>query len=131
PEWVKEASLFFATLSADRRWISVVEGWLQLEKNLGYPESQDARLPTKGRPIEVRQWIQKHRKFASKPSIRKVAEFGASCELWWTGMQPAERIRDGQKYHRPSEVLPSCVWDSLRRGGPNGLFLVLLALGWW
>ncbi|KAI9069756.1 hypothetical protein FKP32DRAFT_1541007, partial [Trametes sanguinea] len=132
PEWIKHAKDHFVTVSADPRWVSAVEAWLRLERSLGYPEGTDSRLPTQGRPFQVHQWLQAKRKYTSMPTIRRVAEFGAGCQLWWSNLQPEARGRthDGQPT-RPASPLPRESWQVLRRGGPNGLFLVLLALGWW
>ncbi|KAI9059315.1 hypothetical protein FKP32DRAFT_1534588, partial [Trametes sanguinea] len=132
PEWILRAQEYLASLSTDARWVRAVEGWLKLERELGFPETPQSRLSTQGRPLQIHQWIQAKRKYAATPPIRRVAEFGASCELWWSNLQPEQRATSSDgKLTRPSSRLPLEAWDEIRRGGPNGLFLVLLALGWW
>ncbi|KAI9064963.1 hypothetical protein FKP32DRAFT_1568831, partial [Trametes sanguinea] len=131
PEWILEAKDHFVTVSTDRRWVRAVEVWLELERlTVIFPK--DARLPTQDRPLQLRQWIQAKRKYSATPSISKVAEFGASCQLWWSTLQPQARGVTSDGHHkRPAPPLPVEEWEGLRKGGPNGLFLVLLALGWW
>ncbi|KAI9069576.1 hypothetical protein FKP32DRAFT_1550865, partial [Trametes sanguinea] len=132
PEWVLRAKEYFASISTDARWVHAVEGWLKLERELGFPESSQQRLSPQGRPLQIHQWIQTKRKYSASPPIRQVAQFGASCQLWWSNLQPEQRgITGHDKLNRPSSPLPLDAWEDLRRGGPNGLFLVLLALGWW
>ena len=45
PGWVKDAASFFAHISLDTRWGDVVKGWLRLERNLEYPQSQVRLVP--------------------------------------------------------------------------------------
>ncbi|KAI9067505.1 hypothetical protein FKP32DRAFT_1552446, partial [Trametes sanguinea] len=132
PDWIIQAKDYLVTVSTDARWARAVEDWLKLERMLGFPQSSDARLPIQHRPIQVRQWIQAKRKYSATPAISKLAEYGASCQLWWSDLQPETRgVSSDGRHRRPASPLPSEAWEDLRKGGPNGLFLVLLALGWW
>lgn len=57
------------------------------------------------------------------------AEFAAAWKLWWEGLQPAWRIQGTWPLGR--EVPADEDWSILRRGGNNGLFLVVMCLSWW
>ena len=81
--------------------------------------------------MQVRQWIQAHRQYEKPPAV-KTTEYGVAWRLWWRELQPAVRLDAAGELQRPSaDVVQGGSWGVLRRGGPNGFFLVLLALGWW
>ncbi|KAH9887554.1 hypothetical protein C8Q73DRAFT_617778, partial [Cubamyces lactineus] len=133
PQWVVEAKTYLAAVSQDKRWKEAVRSWEGLEALLQYPSGQgpDSRLPTKNRPMQVRQWIQTHRQYEKIPTIRNVAQYGAEWELWWHALQPEMRLGEAGELQRPEALAEGDSWSVLRRGGPNGFFLVLLALSWW
>ena len=55
-------------------------------------------------------------------------EFGNSVINWWLTIQPTTR-KQWPPVHDP---LPEDFsLDYFNRGGPNGVFLVILCLGWW
>lgn len=150
PQWVAEAKTYLAAVSQDKRWKEVVRSWEGLEALLRYPSRQvrrepscsfsngsvftqgpESHLPTKNRPMQVRQWIQTHRQYEKIPTIRNVAQYGAEWELWWHALQPEMRLDEAGELQRPEALAEGDSWSVLRRGGPNGFFLVLLALSWW
>lgn len=56
------------------------------------------------------------------------AEFGAAVIEWWLTIQPTAR-KDWPPTYGP---LPEGFsFDYFNRGGPNGVFLVILCLSWW
>ncbi|KAJ8472367.1 hypothetical protein ONZ51_g8553 [Trametes cubensis] len=133
PEWVSDAKTYLLSISKDQRWCNAVKVWMKFEEILGYPSGQgpDSRLPTKKRPMQVRQWIQAHRQYEKPPTV-KATEYGATWVLWWRELQPEIRLDAAGGLQRPPvDVLKGGSWGVLRRGGPNGFFLVLLALSWW
>lgn len=73
------------------------------------------------------------RNYQCTPSIVDAAEFGTALQGWWNCIQPSFRKSDSGI---PTAVY-SCpmgdqhAWDSLRKGGPNGLISLLMLLLWW
>jgi hypothetical protein len=62
-----------------------------------------------------------------QPKVNNQAKFGATWKLWWATMQPAWRGGKSLGTAIPTDA----DWKSVLRGGPNGLFMVILALSWW
>lgn len=49
---------------------------------------------------------------------------------WWKGLQPPSRDMSGD--WPPPRVIPDGAdWSGLMRNGPNGFYLVVVALSWW
>ena len=96
-------------------------------------------FPTANRPHEWKDWTAKGRKGARPyhltPTIRDTEEFGLTWINWWHKLQPSFRHNETHCMplplfaHPHSELMD--VWESLRKGGPNGLVAVLLLLSWW
>ena len=63
------------------------------------------------------------------PKINDPQEYGDRWNAWWWSMQPSWREPDSP-FNMPSEASAGS-WSHLLCGGPNGLLLVILALGWW
>ncbi|EIW56912.1 uncharacterized protein TRAVEDRAFT_95995, partial [Trametes versicolor FP-101664 SS1] len=130
PAWIQEASTFFRSVSTDERWLLTVSEWLSFEHAMGYTESPASRLSAQNRPVEIRQWFQKHRRYDAIPKIPKVAQYGALCQRWWSTLQPS-----GQPKNKNGKLsrkrLSEDAWSPLKHAGSNGLFLVLMVLAWW
>jgi len=63
------------------------------------------------------------------PEVSDSVEYGDRWNAWWWSMQPSWRHPDS-----PFDISPEASagsWSHLLCGGPNGLLLVILALGWW
>jgi hypothetical protein len=60
------------------------------------------------------------------PQVINVEEFGANFGKWWLTMQPSWR-----KESLLRELPPDADWTVLKRGGSNGLALVVMTLSWW
>ncbi|KAH6890252.1 hypothetical protein BKA70DRAFT_1234735 [Coprinopsis sp. MPI-PUGE-AT-0042] len=88
-------------------------------------------MPTTMCPTEVDFWMKRHRK-AGTPKEIDAAEFGPHLVAWWHSLQRDERIQSSAS---PASYkhngLEDGIWEKLRKGGPNGLGLVVVALGWW
>ena len=57
-----------------------------------------------------------------------VEKFGAAVMGWWLTIQPTTRKAWPPTY----EPLPEDFsFDYFNRGGPNGVFLMILCLSWW
>jgi hypothetical protein len=63
------------------------------------------------------------------PGVNDPKEYGDRWNAWWWSMQPSWRDPESP-FDIPSEPSGHS-WSNLLCGGPNGLLLVILALGWW
>jgi hypothetical protein len=72
--------------------------------------------------------MKRHRKYDDMPDVTdNVKEFGDAWWKWWIGLQPDWR-GGSELLTEPPEGFD---WGELEKGGQNGLFLLLLSLGWW
>ena len=69
--------------------------------------------------------------------MNDMTAYGKSTRKWVSAIMPAWRIpddgRDWPLYRipvSPSEV-EGGMWDDVRKGGPNGMHMLVLALSWW
>ncbi|KAH6869703.1 hypothetical protein BKA70DRAFT_1242268 [Coprinopsis sp. MPI-PUGE-AT-0042] len=87
-------------------------------------------MPTTVRPSEVALWMKRHRKAATPREVER-EDFGPRVLTWWHALQPTWRIPASTStpgmYKRDEEGSLDC----LRKGGPSGIFLIVLAIGWW
>ena len=125
----------------------VIDLFLAQEASLGYPntvsvfillrsvfglfihnvKSKRMALPSTNRPVEVGQFQKWHRDFTRGNNVDS-EKFGNSVVTWWLTIQPTTR-----KQWPPVHDLPpnNLSFDYFNCGGPNGVFLVILCLGWW
>ncbi|KAF9506636.1 hypothetical protein BS47DRAFT_1304991, partial [Hydnum rufescens UP504] len=91
------------------------------------------RLPAKGRPIAIGDWLQCARSLTWFPDLSKPSLLQAHANSWWTWWivcQPSWRVANlDRNGFRPSNGKGN--WSSLRISGKNGLVLHIMALGWW
>ena len=83
------------------------------------------------RPSEIGSWLKNGRKkYSLTPKITGVYKYKKAWYSWWRGLQPAWRLL---KSGALSQEVPDTgeEWDSLRRGGPNGFFMIIMAFSWW
>ncbi|KAI0039990.1 hypothetical protein FA95DRAFT_1478205, partial [Auriscalpium vulgare] len=81
------------------------------------------------RPKEVGEWFKDKRQLDRPPIITNVAKFAKSWRVWWRAMQPAWRRGDNWPFQR--RVVDEEQWVDLRKGGRNGLVMVLITIIWW
>ena len=97
-------------------------------------------LPSSDRPQEWKAWTSKGRNgsrpYHLAPNIKDVKEFGCACVDWWNKLQPP--FRRNEQYPMPlSNFIPpnpdalEDIWEPLRKGGQNGLVIVLMLFSWW
>jgi hypothetical protein len=80
-----------------------------------------------GRPEVVASWLKYGRKLDSPPVLTDLPAFIKSWWLWWTNLQPDWRkTADGTLLRDVDGD-----WLSLRKGGNNGFFMIVLTLSWW
>ncbi|TDL14307.1 hypothetical protein BD410DRAFT_692020, partial [Rickenella mellea] len=90
------------------------------------------RLDSTERPEEVHGWLKRGRKLNVLPEINDVDKFAMQWRKWWTNLQPKERLPStavGWPLLRPTAA--NIDWSRTRRGGRNGLLIVMLTIVWW
>jgi len=75
-------------------------------------------------------WLKNGRKYSILPKIKDIGQYKLSWQSWWQVLQPEWRKLQGSATLVDAS-LEGEQWEALRRGGPNGVFMVVLALAWW
>lgn len=82
-------------------------------------------LSATDRPPDVQKWMNGGRKVQEMPDVTPYVDtFGTQWREWWAGLQP-------KGYEVGDEPRDSSYYTQLHKAGPNGLFLMILALVWW
>ena len=78
-------------------------------------------------------WSKASRSYEKLPKIKSTQQYAVAWKRWWLSLQPPSRIEDANNPWPPARREPANdeEWTSVRRGGPNGMFLVVISLGWW
>ena len=138
------------TLVKHERWTSLLRNWLVFEFKMGYPQGQVCNnyyvylgyalmffkskrlfLRNKHWPEILSHWIKDHHKWGLMPDIMdQCKSFAEDFFKWWQGLQPAWWLMASLEL---CEDIPEnfVEWKELAKGGPNGVFLLILALAWW
>lgn len=76
-------------------------------------------------------WFKYGRRFEKRhiPHIGSVSDFEEKWLAWWAAIQP--KWRDVGNWPFTREDARGCDWGDLPDGGKDGLFLVIVSLGWW
>ncbi len=155
PEWVNAAKDHLEGLSEETWWRELVGAWFEFERALKFPDgqvhfvvflfflfsrpslmfstqAQSNWLSPKARPEEVKYWIGRGRKYDKPPRVKSLPVFIGQFQKWWARLQPSER-RDPVNPWPLLKTAPedSASWSDVKRGGCNGLFMVLMCLSWW
>lgn len=80
----------------------------------------------------VAWWLARGRKYSLVPDIKDVGVYGGQVRGWWRAIQPEWRKEHAEgdwPLHRQAPLDED--WDLVARGGPNGLMMVMMAIGWW
>jgi len=91
-------------------------------------QSKSVVINNQERPDEVSTWLKNGRKLHATPAIQSVEVFGTAWLKWWVHLQPQWR---GKEPDLSCDVPEDGQWQGLQKGGPNGLYLVLLSYFWW
>ncbi|KAH9885592.1 hypothetical protein C8Q73DRAFT_624379, partial [Cubamyces lactineus] len=135
PQWINDAMDCFKTLDAKLYpgWSRVVEAWVNFEKSGTFDNKVSLRLPCKHRPEEIKHWISRGRRYDRLPIVKSTAQYASAWKAWWISMQPLCRMPEGGAAWPPRSITPKAAgqWDSLRVGGTNGIFIVVVSLAIW
>ena len=86
-------------------------------------------MDANGRPDVIPTWLKFGRKYETPPKISSLKDFAECWYEWWRNLQPQYRNKKGGGLSRKIEEGET--WSQLRRGGPNGFFMIILTLSWW
>ncbi|KAI0059385.1 hypothetical protein BV25DRAFT_1773930, partial [Artomyces pyxidatus] len=92
-------------------------------------QDKQHKLAASGRPKEVGWWVQRHRVYEKPPAITDVRAYGGTLKGWWASLQPSWRgaawpLTKGEEPEDEN-------WDKTRKGGANGIVMLVIALAWW
>jgi hypothetical protein len=96
------------------------------------PQAKGHKLSTVHRPPCISSWISSgHDLGKIPPAVRPLDGFIRAFETWYRTLQPSScNWPLGSAYPPLSGPDKLEEWGELRKAGPNGTFLVLLALSW-
>lgn len=87
-------------------------------------------MPKTTRPAEVDAWVKKKVNAKHIPAEVDGVAYSACFLAWWTGIQPEWRLSNSatafNKVVPPGESL-----GNLGKGGPSGLYTIVMGLSWW
>ena len=115
-------------------WLTCVSAFVEFERANGFT-TKETRLPSSRlRPLEIQSWFDTRRKMDGPQWDEKLCKgdpevLGESWWNWWSAIQPSERGADENRV--PSKISGNCDWNSIRKPGGSGIFMVLLVLVWW
>lgn len=88
-------------------------------------------MPARPRPDEVGVWFKAGRRLNTEnhlPRIESLKDFEKKWKDWWSAIQP--KWRDTKRWPYPKDAVEED-WGELPNGGKDGLFVVMVSLGWW
>jgi len=94
---------------------------------ISLPQSVRLALSSRNRPTEIAVFMKYGRKFSRGHNV-DAEKFGAKVIDWWLTIQPTTRKAWPPTYNPLPEDF---TFDYFNRGGPNGVFLMILCLSWW
>ncbi|THU95289.1 hypothetical protein K435DRAFT_666642, partial [Dendrothele bispora CBS 962.96] len=132
--WFKDAFVYLnVDLGGEYRLL--VTRWVELARSHGWKNSRQ-RLPTSGRPDELKKWIQsgRYRTKQTAPKINPTSlpAFVEQVWQWWILMQPTWRhLAKGGRPVPLDELVNVGSLQSLDISGPNGWLSILACAKWW
>lgn len=85
------------------------------------------------RPREIGDWFQYGRRSWDKQPLIPAADidrYSTDWWKWWAELQPASRSAEDPLL-MPRQIPDDGQWLEAMKGTNNGLYMVLVALGWW
>ncbi|KJA24432.1 hypothetical protein HYPSUDRAFT_200645 [Hypholoma sublateritium FD-334 SS-4] len=137
PKWLSEAChLYLCNAVNVPAWRPFIEDFLQFERQFGNAKTSAHRMPAKLRPAILSTWVQNgKRRYDSPPTISEsdLPMLADEWVTWWNSVQPVWR-RSPAENSLPvplSMAKGSENLDPIKKAGPVGFILVIIALAWW
>ena len=75
-------------------------------------------------------WFKNGHKYNALPKVTNHTKYKALWQKWWRGLQPKWRpLDDGTFLQEVPDIDEE--WKDLRRGGPGGFIVIVLAFSWF
>ena len=90
-------------------------------------------MSAKGRPEPLTRWITGGRQYNAIVVLSSISQYETTWKSWWMSLQPETRKPEDGSSWPLERVQPDDVeeWESLRRGGCNGFFIIIMGLALW
>ncbi|KAJ7870631.1 hypothetical protein B0H14DRAFT_3573811 [Mycena olivaceomarginata] len=137
-KWTEELGRAHAAFEQGRgwgkEWAVCIQKFFDFESEWGFTEG-GWQMPRKDRPEQVREWINRGRKWTLPPTLGSELGTRETGDLWvggwwkwWGSLQPEERGTLENELLRPE----TADWSKMAgMYGKNGLLQVMATLVWW
>lgn len=88
------------------------------------------KLPATNRPKPLIEWLKDNHTVTDRPSVN-AENLPVAWRAWWVSLMPPWRALLIGDWPLGRAVPNGEEWKTVRKGGPNGIFLTLLVLHWW
>ncbi|KAG9218569.1 hypothetical protein PLEOSDRAFT_157509 [Pleurotus ostreatus PC15] len=138
PKWLRDAVNTLRGFKGSIEYLEAVAWFINFERHVEHNPGKP--LQADGRPAVLDNWIHNGRRPKAHRKLTKEQLKTMRDELfkWWFSIQPPERIPPD--FNMSSRDCASLIiidtnthedWPKLYRGGVNGIYGVLVCLGWW
>jgi hypothetical protein len=156
--WLNDAAKYLqGTCTRLPMGLEMISEYLDFEKSMNYPskvtcsrlidyvvpnllmntlQAAKNKLANVRQPNAVTSWLSGVRDLYKVPdSVRPVSKFVDALLAWYHALQPRTRQQAWnieQDFRPPYKILPASPneWLQLRKAGPNGIFVFIMALSW-
>ncbi|KDQ34006.1 hypothetical protein PLEOSDRAFT_1081005 [Pleurotus ostreatus PC15] len=138
PKWLRDAVNMLRGFKGSIEYLEAVAWFINFERHVEHNPGKP--LQADGRPAVLDNWIHNGRRPKAHRKLTK-EQLKTMCDelfKWWFSIQPPERIPPD--FNMSSRDCASLIiidtnthedWPKLYRGGVNGIYGVLVCLGWW
>ncbi|KAH8094961.1 hypothetical protein DFH11DRAFT_1555174 [Phellopilus nigrolimitatus] len=130
PEWMQTPFAFFLAKYRGEGEDELLLNWHTFEMSVRDSRLCDQLLAAVNRPLVVREWNQRKRVITSIPKI-DIRVYPGQWRAWLKALMPDWRFMDDLDWPFSRCTPESEPWTSVRKGGKNGIFLIVLTLFWW
>jgi hypothetical protein len=129
--WFSIYQQMFLEKYLGKEWKTLVSTWVTFEEHARDAGLEVRRLPARGRPMAVGDWISQGRNMTWRPDISnfKLKNYKHEFNGWWELLQPAGRTHASKD--DVDSTLTQGDWDCLRAPGVNGVMSVVAGLFFW
>ncbi|KAF4605767.1 hypothetical protein EYR40_004557 [Pleurotus pulmonarius] len=135
--WLEQVASYLRTLSMNPAWLDLLVLFVKFEQHVALNPGKP--LSATNRPTVLSDWIRNHRQLRKHHKLTP-DELELMCNelfAWWAHLQPAARLPkdcdtdwvDCSAFLR--DELEDGAWVELYRGSTNGIYGVMICVGWW